>query len=77
MYKVSGILMHATLVLEDGTRVEGAGFRVSHVNLNDNTVEGMKHEKLPFSSVQYHPEAHPGPHDNEYLFDEFLKSIGE
>ncbi len=68
--------MHATLVLEDGAVVKETGSRVSHVNLSDNTVEGMKHEKLPFSSVEYHRKAYPGPHDNEYLVDEFLKTIG-
>lgn len=51
------------------------GFEVSHINLNDNTVEGMRHKKLPIFSVQYHPEAHPGPKDSEYLFDEFLKMV--
>ncbi len=65
---------HGFAVVADS--LKGTGFQVSHINLNDNTVEGMKHETLPFSSVQYHPEAHPGPHDNEYLFDEFLRSIG-
>jgi carbamoyl-phosphate synthase small subunit len=59
----------------DAKTLENTGFEVSHVNLNDNTVEGMRHEDLPILSVQYHPEAHPGPHDNEYLFDEFLKMV--
>jgi carbamoyl-phosphate synthase small subunit len=55
--------------------LDGTGFEVSHINLNDNTVEGMRHSELPIFSVQYHPEAHPGPHDNEYLFDEFLEMM--
>jgi carbamoyl-phosphate synthase small subunit len=44
---------------------------VTHINLNDNTVEGLRHRELPLFSVQYHPEASPGPHDADYLFDEF------
>jgi carbamoyl-phosphate synthase small subunit len=44
-------------------------------NANDGTVEGIKHKKLPFMSVQFHPEASPGPTDTEYLFDEFVKMI--
>jgi len=46
--------------------------KVSHVNLNDNSVEGIRHKSLPLFTVQYHPEAHPGPWDNDYLFDEFM-----
>jgi len=61
----------------DAESLEGTGFEVSHLNLNDNTVEGMRHKELPIFSVQYHPEAHPGPHDSEYLFDEFLKKVEE
>lgn len=45
---------------------------VSHINLNDNTVEGLKHLSLPIFSVQYHPEASPGPRDSDYLFQQFL-----
>jgi carbamoyl-phosphate synthase small subunit len=44
---------------------------ITHINLNDNTLEGFRHRKLPIFSVQYHPEASPGPHDARYLFDEF------
>jgi len=46
---------------------------ISHINLNDNTVEGLQHKEYPAFSVQYHPEASPGPHDANYLFDEFIK----
>jgi carbamoyl-phosphate synthase small subunit len=50
---------------------------VTHINLNDNTVEGMRHTKLPAFSVQYHPEAAAGPHDSSYLFGEFRKMMEE
>ena len=46
---------------------------VTHINLNDNTVEGIKHKTMPAFSVQYHPEASPGPHDANFLFGEFIK----
>jgi carbamoyl-phosphate synthase small subunit len=46
---------------------------VTHINLNDNTVEGLHHNQLPAFSVQYHPEASPGPHDARYLFEEFIQ----
>jgi carbamoyl-phosphate synthase small subunit len=45
---------------------------ITHVNLNDRTNEGMRHRSLPLFSVQYHPEASPGPHDSRYLFGQFL-----
>ena len=47
--------------------------RVTHLNLNDQTVEGMEHRDLPAYCVQYHPEASPGPHDSYYLFEKFFK----
>ncbi len=46
---------------------------ITHVNLNDHTNEGMRHRSLPLFSVQYHPEASPGPHDSRYLFSNFLR----
>ena len=48
---------------------------ISHINLNDNTVEGMRHKELPIFSVQYHPEAAPGPHDASYFFQQFADLI--
>ncbi|MBI5183710.1 MAG: hypothetical protein HY999_05040, partial [Nitrospinae bacterium] len=50
---------------------------VTHINLNDKTVEGMRHKELPIFSVQYHPEASPGPHDAIYLFKRFVELMGE
>jgi carbamoyl-phosphate synthase small subunit len=48
---------------------------VTHVNLNDGTLEGMRHRKLPIISVQFHPEASPGPHDALYLFEDFIQMM--
>jgi carbamoyl-phosphate synthase small subunit len=48
---------------------------VTHVNLNDQTLEGFRHREMPVFCVQYHPEAAPGPHDSSYLFDEFVASM--
>lgn len=48
---------------------------LSHINLNDNTLEGLEHKKTPLFSVQYHPEASPGPHDATYLFDRFIEMM--
>jgi carbamoyl-phosphate synthase small subunit len=45
---------------------------ITHINLNDQSLEGMRHRRLPIFSVQYHPEASAGPHDAAYLFDEFI-----
>ena len=51
----------------------GADVEITHLNLNDRTVAGLQHKSLPFFSVQYHPEASPGPHDADYLFEKFVK----
>ncbi len=51
--------------------------RITHTNLNDNSVEGMEHRSWPVFSVQYHPEASPGPHDSRYLFNRFVAMMEE
>ncbi len=53
--------------------LKGADIELTHMNLNDQTLEGISHRKLPVFSVQYHPEASPGPHDASYLFDRFVE----
>ena len=55
----------------------GRDVEITHINLNDNTVEGLRHREHPVFSVQYHPEASPGPHDSSYLFAEFIKLMEE
>lgn len=49
--------------------------RVTHINMNDNTVEGIQYTDKPVKTVQFHPEANPGPEDTAYLFDEFLETV--
>jgi len=53
----------------------GHACELAHENLNDQTVEGMRHKELPIFSVQHHPEASPGPHDSHYLFDRFVQMM--
>ena len=48
---------------------------LTHIDLNDNTLEGLRHRSMPLFSVQYHPEASPGPHDSNYLFQDFRKMM--
>jgi carbamoyl-phosphate synthase small subunit len=59
----------------DGTSLDNSDALVTHINLNDRTVAGLEHKSLPIFSVQYHPEASPGPHDADYLFQRFVKSM--
>ena len=59
----------------DLNSISDPAVELTHFNLNDNTLEGLRHPKLQAFSVQYHPEASPGPHDANYLFDEFLKIV--
>ena len=55
----------------------GGDLEISHINLNDDTVEGLTHRNMPMFTIQYHSEASPGPRDNEYLFDRFLSLIDD
>jgi carbamoyl-phosphate synthase small subunit len=59
----------------DMDSLKGANVELSHINLNDNTLEGLVHKEIPLFSVQYHPEASPGPHDATYLFDRFIEMM--
>src|ERR1700712_2112213 len=61
----------------DPETLDEATVAVTHVNLNDQTVAGLKHKEHPMFSVQYHPEASPGPHDSHYLFKDFRKMMEE
>ena len=67
---------HGFAVAGDESGVPGApDLEVTHVNLNDRTVEGVRHRQLPVFAVQYHPEAAPGPHDARPMFEEFLETV--
>jgi carbamoyl-phosphate synthase small subunit len=59
----------------DPDSLDAGQIELTHINLNDQTVEGIRHRSLPAFSVQYHPEASPGPHDSHYLFEEFKRLI--
>jgi carbamoyl-phosphate synthase small subunit len=65
---------HGFAVRAEGREIPGAPeLRVTHLNLYDGTVEGLEHRSRPVFSVQYHPEAAPGPHDSRHLFDRFVE----
>lgn len=57
--------------------LEGTELEVTHIAINDGTIEGLRHKRFPAFSVQYHPEASPGPDDSQGLFDEFLSMVNE
>jgi len=59
----------------DAKSLQGLPLKVTHISLNDGTIEGVRHTSLPISSVQYHPEAAPGPNDSVRLFDEFIDNM--
>jgi carbamoyl-phosphate synthase small subunit len=59
----------------DPASLDSEEVELTHINLNDQTCEGMRHKRLPIFSVQYHPEASPGPHDSQNLFDEFIRMM--
>jgi len=59
----------------DPDSIPSADVEITHLNLNDRTVAGLKHKTLPMFSVQYHPEASPGPHDADYLFEQFVQAM--
>lgn len=61
----------------DIASIPDSEIELTHINLNDHTVEGMRHRRLPIFSVQYHPEASPGPHDASYLFQRFVELMAK
>lgn len=66
---------HGYYILEESINHQIA--EVSHININDRTVEGLRYKNKNILTVQFHPEACPGPHDSEYLFDDFIQTIQE
>ncbi len=68
---------HGFGVSPDALAQRSDDIEITHVNLNDGTIEGIRHKRLPAFSVQYHPESSPGPHDSRYLFNNFVELIKE
>jgi carbamoyl-phosphate synthase small subunit len=66
---------HGYAVDAESLRAAGEPVQITHINLNDQTVEGLAHETRPLFSVQYHPEASPGPHDASYFFTRFREMV--
>lgn len=64
-------------VVEKESALNSSEIKVTHEHLNDGTVAGIRHINDPIFSVQYHPEASPGPHDSRYLFDNFIELIAQ
>ena len=59
----------------DKSSLKGTGFHLRFSNLHDQSVEGLVHSVYPLQTVQFHPEAHPGPGESEYIFDEFIETV--
>jgi carbamoyl-phosphate synthase small subunit len=55
--------------------LKGTGLTVRYTNLHDQSIEGLVHGMYPLQTVQFHPEAHPGPGESEYIFDEFMETV--
>lgn len=78
MNKVTGLVEISTQnhgFAVDESKLDDTKVEVTHINLNDQTIEGLKFKNFPGMSVQYHPEASPGPHDSQYLFDQFMEMV--
>lgn len=68
---------HGFSVKQEDIVKHNSEIELTHINLNDQSVEGIRHKTLPVFSVQYHPEAGPGPHDSRYLFKQFYQNTAK